>query len=107
MNHVTGLVQLELGQLDTAEQLVASSVRTWGEDQRRDAVQASTMLAEIHVRAGEPDGPRLAEQAIRDVSELRSVRARVKLAPLADALQARPAGRELARHARRVAAVPA
>ncbi|MGH4025645.1 MAG: helix-turn-helix domain-containing protein [Pseudonocardiaceae bacterium] len=106
MDHVTAQAYRGLGRLDLAEQLAASSVRVWGEQDRRDSVQAATTLAAIHVDAGEPDGLTLAGNVIRDVASLRSGRARAKLCGLADVLAARPDGssRELAVHARRVAA---
>ncbi len=63
---------------------------------------STTTLAELHLRAGEPDGTGLAQRAIGDVATLRSQRARDRLLPLADALDTRRHG-ELARHARRVA----
>jgi hypothetical protein len=105
MDHVMAQAHRDLGQLDTAEQLAASSARTWGEEDRRDRVQAAITLASIHVEAGEPDGLTLAEQVIRDASSLRSRRARARLGDLAEVLAASPSGssRELAVHARRVA----
>ncbi|MGH4018349.1 MAG: hypothetical protein ACRDT0_03700 [Pseudonocardiaceae bacterium] len=105
MDHVTAQAHLALGLLESAERLAASSVRTWGDGERRDAVQAGITLAAIHVQAGEPDGLRLAHKA-SGVSELRSTRARDRLAPLVDALAKRPGGEawELAVDARRVAA---
>ncbi len=104
---VTAGVQLDLGQLDTAEQFAASAVRTYGEIHRRDRAQAELLLAEVHVRVGEPRGLTLAHQAIEEVSSLQSVAARqARLLPLAAALEARPGSdtRELARTARKVAA---
>lgn len=100
--HVMAQAHHGLGRLDSAEQLAASSVRTWGEQHRRDGVQATITLASIHVEAGEPDGLTLAENVIRDVASLRSGRARVKLGGLANMLATRPGGapRELAVHAR-------
>ncbi|HWR47026.1 MAG TPA: helix-turn-helix transcriptional regulator [Pseudonocardiaceae bacterium] len=102
---VTAGVQLVLGQLDAAEQLAASAVRSYGENHRRDRTQAELLLAEVHVRAGEPGGLTLARDAIEGVSILRSVVARrQRLVPLAAALEARPGSdtRELARIARRI-----
>ena len=93
--------------LDRAEAHAAASVNAWrGSTQRRDAVLADILLATIHVRSGERDGPDLARRAIAGVAELRSTRARDRLAPLVGALKARPGSeaRELAQHARRVAA---
>ncbi len=100
----------DLDDLDRAETHAAGSVRAWqGSNERRDTVLADVTLATVHVRAGERDGLPRAQQAIREVAELRSVRARDRLTPLAEALAARPdsGSRELAQHARRVAAVPA
>lgn len=105
MDHVIAQAHRGLGRLDSAEPFAASSVRTWGDQDRRDGVQAVITLAAIHVEAGEPDGLRLAENVIRDVASLRSGRARARLGDLADVLAARPDGssRDLAVHARRVA----
>ena len=104
MDHVIAQAYRGLGRFDAAEQLAASSARTWNEDDRRDAVQAATTLAAIHVETGEPDGLMLAENVIRDVASLRSGRARARLGGLADVLAARPdrSARDLAVHARRV-----
>ncbi len=53
------------------------------------------------MRAGEPRGLPMAERVVRDVAELRSVRARDRLEPLERTLAARrdTAARDLARHA--------
>ena len=102
---MTAGVQLDLGQLDTAEQFAASAVRTYSENHRRDRTQAELLLAEVHVRAGEPRGLTLAHHAIEGVSTLHSIAARqARLMPLAAALEARPGGdtQELARMARQV-----
>jgi transcriptional regulator with XRE-family HTH domain len=102
---VTAGVQLDLGRFDAAEQLAASAVRTYGEHHRRDRTQAELLLAEVHVRAGEPCGLTLAREAIEKVP-LQSVAARrQRLVPLATALGARPGSdtRELARRARQIA----
>ena len=63
------------------------------------------MLQFAHVRAGESDGLGLAHGAISSVKQLSSVRARKRLLPLAEALDARPGSdtRDLARMARQVA----
>lgn len=105
MDHVLAQAHRDLGQLDTAERLAASSARTWGAEDRRDGVQAAITLAAIHVESGEQDGLTLAETAIRDAGELRSHRARARLGDLAEVLAAGSGGssRELAVHARRVA----
>ncbi|MGH3869215.1 MAG: helix-turn-helix domain-containing protein [Pseudonocardiaceae bacterium] len=102
---VTGGIQLDLGRLDAAEQSATRAVRTYGESHRRDRTQAQLLLAEVHVRAGEPQGLILARHAIAEVSTLQSVVARrARLIPLATALEARPGTdtRELARIARQV-----
>jgi hypothetical protein len=46
-------------------------------------------MATLYVRQGEPRGLTLARSAIDEVAELRSQRARDRLLPLADALDAR------------------
>ena len=106
MDELTARVYLNLGHLDIAESYAAGAVRAWGSGERRNGVLANTTLAIIHVKAGEPDGARLAKEAIDGVAVLRSVRARQRwLEPLATALEARPGGdaKQLARMARRVA----
>jgi transcriptional regulator with XRE-family HTH domain len=110
MDELTARVYLNLGCLDLAESYAAGAVRAWGSGERRNGVLANITLATIHVRAGEPDGVRLAKGAIDGAALLRSVRARERwLEPLATALEARPGGdyHELARMARRVAATRA
>jgi hypothetical protein len=104
MDWLTAQLHMRRGQLDVAEPFAASSVRTWGDAGRREGSMSGITLAELHLRAGEPDGAPLAQRAIGDVATLRSQRARDRLLPLAGALDARRQG-ELARHARRVAAV--
>jgi transcriptional regulator with XRE-family HTH domain len=101
-------IQLDLGRLETAEQLAASAARTYSEGRhRRGRVEAELMVAEAHVRAGEPQGLTLARHAITEVSTLHSVAARrERLMPLATALNTRPGieTQELARKARHIAA---
>lgn len=65
--------------------------------------------SQIHVGAGEAKGKAMAEQVIRDVAELRSNRARDRLAPLADTLASHrdSQSQELAVAACRVAAARA
>ncbi|MGH3886219.1 MAG: helix-turn-helix domain-containing protein [Pseudonocardiaceae bacterium] len=102
----SAVVQLDLHRLDTAEQFAASAVRTYGEGHRRDRIWAELLLAEIHLRAGEPRGLTLAHHAIEGVSTLQSVAARQqRLIPLATALEARPGNgtQELAQVARKIA----
>ncbi|MGH3756122.1 MAG: helix-turn-helix domain-containing protein, partial [Pseudonocardiaceae bacterium] len=69
---VTAGIQLDLGQLDAAEQFAASAVRTYTEAHRRGRTQARLLLAEVHIRAGEPQGLALARHAINEVSTLQS-----------------------------------
>jgi transcriptional regulator with XRE-family HTH domain len=107
MEWVTALVERDLGRLDTAERLAALSVRHWGSNgNRRDAALPAITLAELHVTTGEPSGLALAKSAINSVAPLRSVRARERLLPLADALDTRRGSdyQQLARTARQVAA---
>jgi len=98
-------IHVDLGHLDTAEPFAATAARTFGEANRRDGAMAAVLLAELHVRTGEPRGLQLAHQAVTTVTELNSVRACWRLEPLVVALEARPGGdyRELARMARQVA----
>jgi transcriptional regulator with XRE-family HTH domain len=106
MDRATAGIHLDLGQLDTAEQFATSALRTYSENHRRGRALAALILAEIHIRAGEPRGLILARQAIEEVSTLHSVAARrERLMPLAAALEARPStdSRELARIARQIA----
>jgi len=107
MVYQTALVQYELGHLDVAEKF-AGAVNDAGLH-RPVRIFARILHATVHVQAGEPRGTDLARQAIDGVAGLRSVRARERLALLAAALDARLSSdaRELAVHARRVAAVPA
>jgi len=102
-------LELKRGRLNAAEPFAAASVRRWESGSRRGRTQAGVVLATIHVRAGEPDGLRLAHGAVTGASKLSSMRARQRLVPLADALEARPGSdhRELARMARQVAATRA
>ncbi|MGH3708787.1 MAG: helix-turn-helix domain-containing protein [Pseudonocardiaceae bacterium] len=103
----TAGIHRDLDQLDTAEPFAASAVRAYGEGPyRRGHTLAELLLAEIHVRAGEPRGLTLAHHAIEGVSTLQSVAARREwLTPLATALETRPGTdtQELARAARQVA----
>ncbi|MGH3995187.1 MAG: hypothetical protein ACRDSN_22320, partial [Pseudonocardiaceae bacterium] len=101
----TARILADLGRLDTAEQFATAAGRTFGDANRRDRTMAGLVLAELHVRAGEPRGLALARQAIDEVSQLHSVPTREQLIPLTVALEARPGGdaRELARMARQVA----
>jgi hypothetical protein len=100
------VIQLHLGQLDVAERFATSAVRNYGQSHRVGHTMAELLLAEIHIRAGEPQGLTLARHAINEVSTLHSIATRrQRLLPLATALEARPGSdtRELARIARQVA----
>jgi len=90
--------------LDEAEQFAVASVCRWEGGSRVSRTLSSVVLATIHVRAGEPDGLRMAHSALT-ASKLTSFRVRQRLEPLTAALEARPGGdaKQLARMARRVA----
>lgn len=107
MDFLSACIYRRLGQLDTAEQFAASSVRKWRIEgaSARDSAEATMCLAELHLAAGEPDAASLAYQSINAVSALRSTRARQRLGRLATALDSRPGAdhRDLAHQARRVA----
>ena len=95
-----------LGQLDVAERFATSALRSYGQSHRVGHTMAELLLAEIHIRAGEPQGLTLARQAIERASTLQSIAAhRERLMPLATVLETRPGSdtRELARTARQIA----
>jgi tetratricopeptide (TPR) repeat protein len=98
-------LEFERGHLDAAEPFAASSMRRW-EGRGRSRTQSAIVLATIHVRAGEPRGLQLAHGAVTSAGKLTSVRARQRLVPLAEALEARRGSdaEQLARMARQVAA---
>ncbi|MGH3692533.1 MAG: helix-turn-helix domain-containing protein [Pseudonocardiaceae bacterium] len=103
----TAAILTDLRRFDAAERFAASAVRTYGESHCVGRKHAELMLAEVHVRAGEPRGLVLARQAIDAASTLQSVTVRQeRLVPLAAALEARPGNdaKEIARMARQVAA---
>jgi hypothetical protein len=105
-DRATAAIHVDLGQLDTAEQLAASALRTCGEGHRRGRIMAELLLAEVQVRAGDPQGLILARHAIAGVSTSQSLDVRrQRLIPLAVVLEARPSTdtRELARAVRHVA----
>ncbi|MGH3932301.1 MAG: hypothetical protein ACRDTF_20260 [Pseudonocardiaceae bacterium] len=107
MSNATAGVALNLRRIDTALQFAVSALRAFGDGFGRERTRAEALLAEVHVRSGDPRGLILAHQAINAVSALQSVAVRrERLQPLAAALETRPGGdaRELARMARRVAA---
>lgn len=105
MDGATASVQLDLRRLDTAQQFAASAVRAFGEGFGRERTRAELLLAEVHVRAGEPRGLNLARQAVDAVRAVQSVAVRrERLEPLAAALEACPGSdaRDLALVARTV-----
>ncbi|MGH3685969.1 MAG: helix-turn-helix domain-containing protein [Pseudonocardiaceae bacterium] len=102
----TAMIHLDLGQLDTAGQFATSAMRTYSENHRRGRTQARLLLAEVHIRAGQPQGLTLARHAINEVNTLQSVALRQeRLIPLATALEAQPGTdtHELAQLARQIA----
>jgi tetratricopeptide (TPR) repeat protein len=103
MDYQTALVQVELGDLDSAERFVAS-INGVGRHRPVDTF-AGVLRATIHVRAGEPDGLKLAHEAVKAVNRLRSQRARERLEPLTKELESRRGSdaQQLARMARQVA----
>jgi transcriptional regulator with XRE-family HTH domain len=98
---------LRRGRLDAAESLAAASVRRWEGISQISRTDSGVVLATIHVRAGEPDGLRLAHGAITAVTKISSVRVRRRLLLLADALAARPGAdaKDLSRMAHQAAGV--
>jgi len=65
LDYVAARLEINYGRLDAAEPFAAASVRRWeGGSSQRDRTGAGILLATIHVRAGEPDGLRLAHGAI-------------------------------------------
>ncbi|MPZ66255.1 MAG: hypothetical protein GEU83_12310 [Pseudonocardiaceae bacterium] len=104
MDYAMGAVAARLGNLDTAEQFTTVALRSYG-DCRRDAAKANITHATVHVQTGDRRGLPLAKTTIDQVAELRSIRARQRLTPLAAALDSRPGSdaRELAQHARQIA----
>ncbi|MBV9143069.1 MAG: helix-turn-helix transcriptional regulator [Pseudonocardiales bacterium] len=98
-------IALDLGRLEAAEQFATRALGSYGEAHRRGRTLAELLLAEVHIRAGQPQGLTLARHAIEEVRGLRSVAARrERLLPLVAALEARPGtdAQELARTARRI-----
>jgi len=104
LDHPASRLELDRGRLDVAEPLAATSVRRWEGVSQRGHAQSIIVLATIHVRAGEPDGLRLAHGAVIAAARLTSVRVRRRLIPLAEALEARLGSdsQQLARMARQV-----
>lgn len=107
MDLTTAWIQIDLHQLDTAQQLAARAIRTYGDAHGRSRTMAALTLAELYVRTGDSRGLGLARSAIDAVVPLCSVRARDRLVPLAAALAARPDAdaQKLARTARQVATI--
>lgn len=109
MECVTSYVYLWLGRLNIAEGFAANSVRHWAAEgtSRREGVLADIALATIHTKTNQSDATTLAHRAITGVASLQSLRTRrIKLAPLIKALDTRgdSASRDLAHHARKLAA---
>ncbi len=102
-------LELERGRLDVAEPFAVASMRRWEGGSPLSRTQSAIVLATIHVRAGEPDGLRLAHSAVTAAAKLTSIRVRQRLEPLATALEARPGSdpQQLARMTRQVAAARA
>jgi transcriptional regulator with XRE-family HTH domain len=102
----TAMVHLNLGNIDTAETMASTAVKTFasGSD-RREGILADITLARLHVMSGTSDAARLAVQAVEGVIPTRSGVARAALVPLAGELDARRRSDfvELARRARQVA----
>ena len=108
-DYVAANLALDSGRLDTAEPFAVASVGRWANGSRRARTRVDILLATIYVRAGEPDGLRLAHGAIAGAMRLSSARTRQLLTPLATALGDCPGSdyHELARTARQVAATRA
>jgi hypothetical protein len=107
MDWLNGLIQMQLGNEDSAQRFVAASLRHWkGSQDRRAGVLGDITMATLYVRTGDSGGSQRAYQAIRQVQELHSKRARQRLKPLVQALDDRTGNesRQLAQFARRVAA---
>lgn len=108
MDWVMALAELNMGHDQNAERLVSPAVRHWEDTaNRRQAVLGRITLAAIKVNGGDFNVKQLAYQAIGQARELRSIRARERLAPVAQALSTRPdnESRELARLAHQTLAM--
>ncbi|MGH3929767.1 MAG: hypothetical protein ACRDTF_07295, partial [Pseudonocardiaceae bacterium] len=105
MDRPAARLELARGHLDAAEAQATASLRRWPQSKKISRALSGAVLATIHVKAGERNGLRLAHHTITAAAQLSSVRARKQLAPLADALAARPGSdaAELTRMARQVA----
>jgi transcriptional regulator with XRE-family HTH domain len=97
-------VHLRLGSFDTAQEMAASAIRTFGAE-RREGILAEIISAMLHIQAGDRDALRMADSVISAVATLRSGVARANLTPLVTALEARPRPdhSDLARRARQIA----
>ncbi len=107
MDRTAAWINIELGNLDTAEAFARSSLAAWaGQADKRDAVEPQVDLAFIQLQAREPGAMPLARSAIDTVAELDSRRARQMLAPLGGALAARrdSTAQDLARRVRELQA---
>lgn len=106
----TAMVHLNIGNIDTAEVMASTAVKTFaaGSD-RREGILADIILARLHVMSGTSDAARLAAQAVEGVIPTRSGVARAALQPLAGALESRRRSDfvELARRATQVATMQA
>ncbi|MBV9143222.1 MAG: hypothetical protein JO115_20290 [Pseudonocardiales bacterium] len=105
----TAGIALDLGRLEAAEQFATKALGSYGEGHRRARTLAELRLAEVHIRAGEPQGLTLAHHALEEVRGLHSVATRrERLIPLAAALDTRPGtdAQDLVRTARRIATIP-
>lgn len=102
--HLAAQTHIRMGNPDIAQPLAVGAVQRWeGSHIRRHAVIADITLAIVNVQAGEPRGLALTHKALASVSEIRSVRARVRLRNLIAALERRPGSdyKELAIRARK------
>ncbi|MGH3696786.1 MAG: helix-turn-helix domain-containing protein [Pseudonocardiaceae bacterium] len=91
MDWLNGLIQMQLGNDDSAERFVATSLRHWqGSQDRRSTVLGEITMATLHVRSGDSTGTLRAYQAITQVREMHTKRARERLKPLIMALDERP-----------------
>jgi hypothetical protein len=108
MDWLVSLTQIQLGDLNAAQRSVATSLNHWqGSADRRAGVLGEITMASLYVRAGDSHGTERAYRAINHVRELRSIRARERLEPLAQALETHKdnQSRDLARLARQEMAV--
>ncbi len=105
MDYAVANVYRRLGRLDIAEHFASSSLRKWPGTSHRDSTLSDIAVATIHVQTGEQDSPRLAHRAITSVAGVRSVRARMSINILVEALEGshKDENRDLAVMARRVA----